>query len=158
MSVRAFRICRWILAVGTCFFLAFPALSQRDKVPGRQFKYTGGTESVHENCEGNLELSSTTLTFECESGSVAVPYSSISLMQYRPDVSRQVWKMKLKWKLKPPNGGGKQNRYFAVVYKDEDQPHALVLEVRPRVMRPYLAEIDLKTGKRVEVKSFEDYD
>jgi hypothetical protein len=33
----------------------------------------------------------------------------------------------------------------------------MVLEVRPVAMRPYLAEIDLKAGKRVEVEGYEEY-
>jgi len=35
--------------------------------------------------------------------------------------------------------------------------HVLVLRVRPGVMRPYLAEIDLKAHRRVEVENLEDY-
>jgi len=130
----------------------------KPKPKGPQFKYAGGTESLPEACEGNLELGSTALTFKCSAGSIGIEYSSIKLMQYRPDVSRKIWKMKLKWKLKPTYGGGKRNRYFTVLYTEQEAPRVIVLEVPPEAMRPYLAEIDLKAGKRVEVKSFEEYD
>ena len=30
-----------------------------------------------------------------------------------------------------------------------------VFRVKPRVMRPYLAELDLRSGMRVEMESFE---
>lgn len=137
--------------------------SGRDKPSGPQFKYAGGTEKLQELCEGNLELGPTAVTFKCRSGSIAIPYASISLMQYRPDISRQVWKMKLKWKVRPaveaPLMASKRNRYFTILYTGQGTTaEALVLAVAPTAMRPYLAELDLKSGKRVEVKSFEEYD
>ncbi len=126
-----------------------------------QFKYAAGTESISEGCEGNLELASTGLTFRCLTGSITAPFSSITLMQYRNDVSRKVRKMKLKWNVKPnfvaPLLGGRSNRYFTVVFKDEEKTHAMVLRVSPRAMRPYLAEIDLKSTHRVEVQGYENY-
>ncbi len=126
-----------------------------------QFKFVGGTEAVAAGCEGNLELAVKALNFICPQGSISVPYSSINFMQFRPDVSKKVWKLKLKWKVRPqvtePLVGGKHNRYFTVVYDKEGTPEAMVLAVSPQAMRPYLAEIDLKSGKRVEVKSFEEY-
>ncbi len=146
-----------ILAL-SALMIAVNSAYSREKPKGPQFKYAGGTENLLEGCEGNLELGPSALTFKCSGGSIAVPYPSISLMQYRPDVSRQVRKMKLKWKVKPPYGGGKKNRYFTFLYDDQGKTLAVVLEVSPEVMRPYLAEIDLKTGKRVEVKAFEQYD
>jgi hypothetical protein len=60
-----------------------------------QFKYAGGTEQIEKGCEGNLELSSQALTFRCASGSISAPYTSISLMQYRSDISQRVLKMNL---------------------------------------------------------------
>jgi len=126
-----------------------------------QFKYAAGTESISEGCEGNLELATTGLTFRCPTGAVTASFSSITLMQYRNDVSRKVRKMKLKWKVKPnfivPLLGGKRNRYFTVVFKDDEATHAMVLRVSPHDMRPYLAEIDLKSTRRVEVQGYENY-
>jgi hypothetical protein len=126
------------------------------------FKFVGGTEKLPEACEGLMEVESTALTFKCSNGSVPVPYSAITLMQYRPDISKKVWKMKIKWKVKPgftmPLVGGKKNRYFTIVYAENGETRAIVLEVSPARMRPYLAEIDVKAGKRVEVKEYQEYD
>ena len=134
----------------------------RERHSGPRFKYVGGTDGLGESCAGNLELGLTGLTFRCPLGFVAVPYSAIELMQYRPDISRKVLKMKLKWKLKPvvESGlvGSKRNRYFTVVYRGASEARAMVLDVLPEAMLPYLAEIDLKAGKRVEVKPQEGYD
>src|SRR5712692_4336747 len=115
----------------------------RERHSGPRFKYVGGTDGLGESCAGNLELGLTGLTFRCPLGSVAVPYSAIELMQYRPDISRKVWKMKLKWKLQPVVEavlmGGKRNRYFTVVYAEAGAAQAIVLNVLPEAMRPYLA-------------------
>lgn len=141
----------------TVLFFAGSAAYGRGEPKEPQFKYAAGTENVPEGCTGALELGSEALTFKCPQGSITIRYASINLMQYRPDVSRQVRRMKPKWKVRPPGGGGKRNRYFTVLYTQEGATHAVVLEVSPREMRPYLAEIDLKAGKRVEVKSYEEY-
>lgn len=152
--------------------LALAALLAASSVPGRerqrpapsgpQFRYVGGTEKLAPRCEGNLELGSTALTFRCPEGSITIAYGSIGLMQYRPDVSKKIWRMKLKWKMRPdvdsPIVSSKHNRYFTVLYEAQGATQAMILDVPPEAMRPYLAEIDLKAGKRVEVKSFEDYE
>lgn len=122
------------------------------------FQYVGGTESIKGGCKGKLEMGDNDFTFFCAKGIVHVPYASIRVMQFRPDVSRDIRKMKLPWKVHPPSGHGSKNRYFAVVFGDETAQHVMVLEVEPDSMRPYLAEIDLRAGKRVEVMSHEDYD
>ncbi|MHB8652684.1 MAG: hypothetical protein ACYDA9_02270 [Terriglobia bacterium] len=126
------------------------------------FKFVGGTEKIPESCKGLMEVGSAVLTFTCPNGSVSVPYDSISLMQYRPDISRKIRKMKIKWAVKPQAGlrilGGNKNRYFTIVYEEQGTVHAIVLEVPPETMRPYLAEIDVKSGKRVEVEETEEYD
>ena len=124
-----------------------------------QFKYAGGTENLIEDCEGNLELSPEALTFRCRGSSVEIPYSSITLMQYRSDISKKVRKMRVKWKVRPavisPILGGKKNRYFTVVFRVGGKPRVMVLRVEPEAMRPYLAELDLRVERRVEVQSYE---
>lgn len=159
MKEREISKASWALAA---LLVATGSAYSREKAVGSHFKYAGGTESPQQLCEGNLELGTTALTFKCPTGSITIPYASISLMQYRPDISRKVWKMKLKWKARPamdaPLMGSKRNRYFTVLYARDGKTHAIVLDVPPEAMRPYLAEIDLKAGKRVEVKSHEEYD
>jgi hypothetical protein len=140
------------------FLVATFGTAGKERAPGQVFKYVGGTEDVASHCEGRLQLAAAALNFRCAERALEIPYTSISLMQYRPDVSPQLRKMNLNWKVEPPHGGGKKNRYFSLVYNTKGRPHAIVLEVSPGAMRPYLAEIDLKSGKRVEVRGFEKYD
>jgi hypothetical protein len=141
--------------------IVLPALAaggSRRKREEPQFKYVGGTEQIQQGCKGSVELTSEALTFRCTAGSVSAPYSSISLMQYRTNVSRQVRRMKLNWKVKPTGKHSKRNRYFTVLYNQGGVARAIVLDVAPAVIQPYLAEIDLKAGKRVEVQSHEEYE
>jgi hypothetical protein len=122
------------------------------------FQYAGGTEKIEIDCAGKLEVTLEGLLFKCPAGSVDMPFSTITLMQFRPDVSPRVRKLKLKWTTYPTILiAGKQNRYFTVVCKKQGVTHVVVLRVDPLSMRPYLAEIELKSGKRVEVMPYEDY-
>jgi hypothetical protein len=145
----------------TMLVLTAGAAVAREETPKPQFKYAAGTESLSDGCEGNLELSSEGLTFKCLEGEVTAPYSSISLMQYRSDISRKVRHLKVHWKVRPdyqwPIFSGKTNRFFSVVYHLKGATHVLILRVPPQAMRPYLAEIELRAEKRVEVESYEDY-
>jgi hypothetical protein len=149
------------LGLAVAAWLVAGTLAAREELPRPQFKYAAGTESLSQGCEGNLELNSQGMTFKCPGGSVSAPYSSISLMQYRSDVSNKVRKMKVKWTVRPdfvaPLLGGKRNRFFTVVFRAGGTTRVLVLRVPPGAMRPYLAEIDLKAEKRVEVESYEEY-
>jgi len=132
----------------------------KDRAANAPFKYVAGTEKLPEGCQGALQVGDSALNFTCPGGSVSVPYSDITLMQYRPEVSRQVSKLKIKWEVKPPFTApliSKKNRYFVIVYQQQGRTGGLVLDVPPLTMRPYLAEIDLKAGKRVEVKEYEEY-
>lgn len=136
-----------------------PASNKHGATP---FKYEAGTEKIPKSCHGLVEVGASALSFKCVGGSVSVPYSSIKLMQYRPNISRKIRKMKIKWEVSPGSSlsivGGHKNKYFAVVYEEEGATRAIVLEVPPQTMRPYLAEIDVKAGKRVEVEETEELD
>ena len=151
---------RLVLAVAVGLSAA-GGLSRRDRAAEPPFKYVGGTTLLAEPCKGKLELKPAAMVFDCPKGAITVPYASIRFMEYRPDISRKVRKLKPRWKVKPevevPLFGKKQNRYFTVVFDDHGATGALVLAVLPQAMRPYLAEIDLKAGQRVEVKGYEDY-
>jgi hypothetical protein len=163
MKRRTARLASSLLAVGLLGFAASGACA-RGHAPKPAFTYVGGTSALPEGCLGKLEMKANSMTFDCTDASVEIPYSAILFMQYRPDVSHKVRKMKPNWKVKPQTGswwfGGKSNRYFTVVYRQAGQSpaDALVLKVSPDDMRPYLAEIDVKVGQRVEVENLDDFD
>ena len=142
------------------FMILVPSSATFGIEPTREavFQYAGGTEKIEIDCAGKLEVTLESLVFKCPGGSVVMPFSTIALMQFRPDVSRRVRKLKLKWTTYPNIlMAGKQNRYFTIVCKKQGVTHVVVLRADPLSMRPYLAEIELKSGKRVEVMPYEDY-
>jgi hypothetical protein len=158
-----------IRAVGAlAAILAFAGtLTSRSKET-RKFKYAGGMQSLLRDCSGGLELKTDALTFRCPDGTETIPYTSIMFMQYRPSLSPKVRKLNIRWEVSPaaalPIVSKKRNRFFVVIYSKPalpsgraGNPKGLVLEVAPETMQPYLAEIELKSGKRVEVFSHEDY-
>jgi len=149
----------WALAL----LLAVGALAAREEPLRPQFKYAAGTEDLQEDCEGDLELSQEGMGFRYEGGVVSIPFASITRMQYRSDISPKISRLKVMWKIRPtysvaiPLIRPREHRFFAVAYRVDNSTHVLVLRVRPEVMRPYLAEIDLKANRRVEVEHLEDY-
>ncbi|MGH9377385.1 MAG: hypothetical protein ACRD1I_01175 [Terriglobia bacterium] len=122
------------------------------------FYYAGGTETISAGCGGQLELTHVSMTFKCPEGSVTIPYSSITLMQYRPKLSSQVRKLKLDWKARPEGTSAKKNLLFTVLYKQGSTTQAMVLKVHPDNMRPYLAAIELNTRMRIQVWDYRGYD
>jgi len=147
--------------IGTALLFAPGAARSEDKPLPPQFKYAGGTEDFPEGCDGNLEMNPQVMTFRCWKGPIEVPYSDIEEMHYRVDVPKSIRKMKkIKWKVPPPANNAilkpKRNRYFTVLYRADGERHIMVLEVRPNSLRPYLAELDLRTDKRVDVQPHDE--
>ena len=156
MIRRSLMVC---FVLGALIGFSGFARPKEEQLP-RQFKYAGGTESLSEGCEGNLEMNPDVMTFRCWEGKIDIPYSAIASMEYRSEVSKRIRKMKVKWKVRPVTVSAilktKKNRFFTVVYRTGQTPHVMVLRVDPRAMRPYLAELDLRSDKRVEVETFEE--
>lgn len=131
---------------------------EADSRQAPRFTYAGGTEALHSGCEGKLELTHASMTFECPEGAITIPFRSITVMQYRPSISRDIKRMKLHWKSKPSGSGRKSNLFFTVLYRENSGLHAMVLKVLPEDMRPYLAQIELSTGKRIHVWDYRGFE
>lgn len=132
------------LTVIAALLLAPSAQARKHNNP--LFQYAAGTQPIPGGCEGKLEMTHTAMIFECPAGSITVPYNSITHMEYREKISKQIRKMKLNWLIEPTSAHNKHEGFFAVLYTEKGQKHAMILRVSPETMRPYLAEIDLKTG------------
>lgn len=137
---------------------AAPLFGVAHRPPAPDFHYAGGTFAFTTDCAGKLGLSHAAMTFACPQGSITIPYRSITLMQYRPSLSREVKRMKLRWKVRPTESARNKNLLFTVLFKNGDVTQALVLRVLPEQMRPYLAEIELSAGKRIEVWDYRGFD
>ena len=125
--------------------LMFPSAQARSRSQSI-FEYVAGTESLPKGCKGKLEVTQTALVFESPEGSITVPYAGITRMEYGEKVSKQIRKMELSWAIKPSSSRSKHEGYFTVLYSEKNQTHAMILKVSPDTMRPYLAEIDLRSG------------
>ena len=122
------------------------------------FQYEAGSENIEKGCEGKLEVLKEGLTFKCPGGTVTLPFSAITLMQYRPDVSAEVLAMKIPWKIEPQFLRVRENKYFTIVGNEQGKLRAVVLRVDEDNMRPYFAEIELQSGRSVqEYRSFEEF-
>jgi hypothetical protein len=115
-----------------------------------EFKYVAGTEAIPKGCTGKVEVTEPALVFECAGESLSIPYGTITQMEFLPRVSKKIRKMKLQWVIKPTSAHGRHDGFFTVLYSSNGQPHAIVLRVRNDTMRPYLAEIDLRTKRPIE--------
>jgi len=116
------------------------------------FQYEVGTENFDKGCGGKLEV------FRCPGGTLHIPYSGITVMQYRPNISDEVLAMKIPWIIKPQLPRVRNNKFFTLVWNDSGKVHAVVLRVEENYMRPYFAEIELQSGKSVqEYRSFDEF-
>ena len=123
------------------------------------FQYEAGTEKIDKGCGGKLEVLKEGFSFKCSGGTINVPFSAITLMQYRPDVSEEVLAMKIPWVTKPQPVRVRENKYFTIVSNEQGKLRAVVLRVDENNMRPYFAEIELQSGKSVqEYRSFGEFE
>jgi len=159
--VAAQALKSWLLGFQAFLALLLVAgtVAYGSKEPGGPpFAYMGGTEDVAQGCRGILAVTATELVFKCPEHPLAIPYAAISLMEYRPEISPKILRMDLKWKVELPVEHGRKsrkNKYFSVVF-EQAGTHLVVFDVEPQNMVSYLAEIELKTGKRVEVWGYGD--
>jgi hypothetical protein len=122
------------------------------------FQYQAGTENIAKGCGGKLEVLKEAFAFHCPGGDLSIPYSTITLMQYRPDLSDEVMAMKVPWAYPPLLARVNKNKYFTIVSKDQGKLRVVVLRVDEKDMRPYFAEIELQSGKSVqEYRSYEEF-
>lgn len=128
--------------------LLVPSVQAREQ-NNSLFEYVAGTESMAKGTKGKLEVTGASLVFQCANGSIDVPYAAISHMEFRQKVSKNIRKMKLDWAVKPTSSHSKHQGFFTVLYRDKGQTRAMILKVSTDTMRPYLAEIDLKTGMSI---------
>jgi hypothetical protein len=147
----------WLRSVLIITVVLFPVMVQAHPAD-TEFTYAGGTEHLQYHCAGQLEVALSSMTFRCPAGAITIPFDSITHMEYRPKVSPAVSKMKLHWTEKPAGSGGKKNRFFTVLFRKDQRVHALVLQVAPDEMRPYLAVLELHSGKRIIVWDYRGFD
>lgn len=142
------KMTKWAVLLAAVILLAPQAWARQRKEA--LFKYVAGTEFLPKGCKGQLEVTESHLVFLCEEKSVSISYNDITKMEFQPRVSKKIRKMKLAWTIKPTSDKGKHEGFFTVLYRSGSQTRAIILRVRDDTMRPYMAEIDLRTGGPIE--------
>jgi len=151
------------LSISAClmmalFLLVCSVYGKHKKADDPPFIYMAGTENINKGCGGKLEVLKEVFTFRCSGGTINLPYSTITLMQYRPNLSDEVSAMKIPWTKKPQLPRVRGNKFFTVVCNDQGKSRAMVLRVDENNMRPYFAEIELQSGKSVqEFRNFDEF-
>lgn len=148
--MKDYKNIKFILFLNFFVLLLLAPSAEARKQNKPLFEYVAGTESLAKGCEGKLEVTEAAMVFECSAGSITVPYKSVTQMEYRPKISKEIRKMQLNWAIRPTSSRSKHQGYFTVLFSEKGQTRAMVLKVSPDTMRPYLAEIDLKTGMSIE--------
>ena len=154
-----------LIAIAISLLMGFPLPAnstfgkhKKDKDVDPPFQYQAGTEDIAKGCAGRLEVLKDGFSFSCPGATFNLPFSGITLMQYRPDVSDKVLAMSIPWKLKPQLTRVRENKYFTIVCNEQGKVRAVVLRVDENNMRPYFAEIELRSGKSVqEYRSFDEF-
>lgn len=131
-------------------FLVFARVARGQSDGMGVFMYMFGTEHIPQGCGGQLKVTETHLLYQCEQLSVTIPYHAITQMEFRPQVSKQIRKMKLAWVTKPTSIRSKHAGFFSVLYSQKGRTHVIIMKVSEDTLRPYMAEIDLKTGRSIE--------
>ena len=140
------------------FLLPGSGYGKHKKPDEPPFQYEAGTENLERGCAGKLEVLREGFTFKCPGGTFTLPFSGVTLMQFRPDVSPQVMAMKVPWKLQPQQVRMRENKFFTIVCTEQGKLRVVVLRVSEDNMRPYFAEIELQSGKSVqEYRSFDEF-
>ncbi len=138
------------------FLLAGSLYGKNKNADQPPFQYEAGTEDLAKGCAGRLEVLKVGFTFKCAGGSFSLPFSGVSVMEFRPDISAQVLAMKITWKVPPEPARVRENKYFTIVCNDQGKLRVVVFRVSEDDMRPYFAEIELQSGK--SVKEYRSYD
>src|SRR5579862_4889834 len=129
---KTHRIARHVvISAGLIVALLLPIASgygkQKKRADVPPFLYEAGTEKIEKGCGGKLEVLKEGFSFKCPGGTINLPYSAISLMQYRPDISAEVLAMKIPWNDAPQLARVRENKYFTVVCNDQGKLRAIVL-------------------------------
>ena len=126
-------------------------------VDGDKAMYVGGTlPGIKEKTEGRLVTSSDeTLTFDAGSkGSAAIPYASVTSLEYGQKAGRRVGVAIMVSPL--ALFSKKRNHFLTIGYKDAaGKEQAGIFELGKDIVRTTLKILEVRTGKEVELQDKE---
>ncbi|MFN0168654.1 MAG: hypothetical protein ACKV22_19695 [Bryobacteraceae bacterium] len=134
------------------FAMTAPAIGA---VRGKEVMYVGGTVSVPEATEGNLDTSDQkVLRFTSSKGKFEIPYDGITSIEYGQKAGRRVgvaivitvWALFSK----------KRKHFLTVGFKDgDDKPQGVVLELPKGTPKSIITILEARSGVKCEYESEE---
>jgi len=142
------------IAAATLCVLALSAVGQA--VGGKKAEYIGGTLSgIPEKTEGTFSTQSETeAVFETKNAKIAIPYASITGLEYGQKAGRRVAVAVL---VSPLALFSKKRKHFlTITYKDEKgTEQAAVLELGKDIIRTTLTVMEVRSKKEIEYQDDE---
>ncbi|MCL6505421.1 MAG: hypothetical protein K6T59_00185 [Bryobacteraceae bacterium] len=140
-----------------CLFAACLAVARAWAAPaGARVEYVGGTLSaLATNTEGRLRTTDPHfLLLAAKGAELRIPYEDINLLEYGQNASRRYV---LALTISPILLLSKSRRHFLTIgYQDpEGRQQALVFRVHKDDLRPLLASLEARTGRKVEYQDGE---
>ena len=126
-----------------------------EAVGGKKAEYIGGTLIVKEKTEGTLATTSgTEAVFEAKGIKVAIPYASITELEYGQKAGRRVAVAVMVSPL--ALFSKKRNHYLTITYKDEaGAEQADVFELGKDIVRTTLKVLEVRAGKEIQYQDEE---
>ena len=119
-------------------------------VGGKKMAYVGGTlTGIAEKAEGTVTTSGEVIALDAEKkGSIAIPYSAITELEYGQKAGRRVAVAVLVSPL--ALFSKKRNHYLTITYKDASgTEQAGVFELGKDIVRTTLKVLEVRTGKEI---------
>lgn len=142
--------------VATCVLAVFAANVALAAVGADKAMYVGGTiPGMIEKMEGKLAtVSETELTFQAKGAGVAIPYASISSLEYGQKAGRRVGVAIM---ISPLALFSKKRKHFLTIgYTDKNgKEQAGVFELGKDIVRTTLTVLQVRTGKAIEYQDAE---
>ncbi len=129
------------------FMLNFPAFA--GSTTNDQTIYVGGTEKIDEGSEGSASIENEKeFVFEYSGGQLVIPYDHVTDLEYGQQAGRRVG---LAIAMPLTLLSKKRKHFLTIGWKDEkNEQHAAVFQLGKSVVKPTIATLESKTGKKVD--------
>jgi len=125
-------------------------------IGSKNAQYVGGTiTTVPEKTEGKPSTATAdAFVFESKKGKIVIPYAQVNSLEYGQKAGRRVG---LAVAVSPLFLFSKKRKHYLTIgfTDDEQKQQAAVFELGKGVIRPTIAHLEAKTGKKVEYQDEE---
>jgi hypothetical protein len=135
-----------VILLAFVFMLNFPAFAGNTN---DETVYVGGTEKIDEGSEGSASIENEKeFVFEYSGGQLVIPYDRVTDLEYGQQAGRRVG---LAIAMPLTLLSKKRKHFLTIGWKDEkNEQHAAVFQLGKSVVKPTIATLESKTGKKVD--------